>query len=278
MTTDAATAVGSSRTVLVSFLGAIVRKQGGWMPIAGAVDLLGEVGVDDSSVRSAVSRLKNRGWLAAEKRSGVKGYALTRLANDELSAGDAIVWHAPQAAPLVEGWCIVNFSIPETERAIRHQLRARLTLAGFGRAGAAVWIAPARALESARRVIRELDLASRCTLFVGHYEGERDLREIAREGWSLDDLEDRYDTFIETVGTRVEKLGAVEFVEPVVAFSHYLATIDQWRRLPYEDPGLPIELVGESWPAARAGALFEKTVTAFEGVALDHAGSRWPAA
>ncbi|MFD0331386.1 hypothetical protein ACFQZC_32685 [Streptacidiphilus monticola] len=66
-------AAGRSRTVLVSFLGAIVRKMGNWMPIAGTVELLAESGLDAASVRTAVFRLKKRGWLEPESRAGVRG-------------------------------------------------------------------------------------------------------------------------------------------------------------------------------------------------------------
>ena len=55
-----------TRTVMVSFLGSIVRRMGNWMPIAGTVDLMAQLGLDAPSVRTAVFRLKQRGWLAAE--------------------------------------------------------------------------------------------------------------------------------------------------------------------------------------------------------------------
>ena len=53
-----------SRTALVSFLGAVVRRTGNWMPIAGTIELMGQFGLDAPSVRTAVFRLKKRGWLA----------------------------------------------------------------------------------------------------------------------------------------------------------------------------------------------------------------------
>ena len=35
-----------TRTVLVTFLGAIGRRMGDWMPIAGTVELMGQFGLD----------------------------------------------------------------------------------------------------------------------------------------------------------------------------------------------------------------------------------------
>jgi len=108
----AAAGLQRSRTVLVSFLGSIVRPMGNWMPIAGTIELMGEFGLDAPSVRTAVFRLKKRGWLASETRSGSRGYALTLVALKALAAGDEIIWHARQSADLADGWCIVSFSVP----------------------------------------------------------------------------------------------------------------------------------------------------------------------
>jgi len=75
-----------SRTVVVSFLGSVVRRMGDWMPIAGTVDLMTQFGLDAPSVRTAVFRLKQRGWLTAETRGTARGYALTPLATATLAA------------------------------------------------------------------------------------------------------------------------------------------------------------------------------------------------
>ncbi len=155
-----------SRGALIGFLGSIVRPLGDWMPIGAAVELLGQAGVDESSVRTGVSRLKQRAWLAPEARGGARGYALTARATAALRAGDDVVWHARRPADLADGWCIVHFSVPESARTRRTRLRSRLAALGFGNVGSAMWIAPARMLEEARRAIDELELTGQCALFL----------------------------------------------------------------------------------------------------------------
>jgi phenylacetic acid degradation operon negative regulatory protein len=271
------TADGSrqSRTVLVSFLGAVVRRMGNWMPIAGTVDLMTQFGLDAPSVRTAVFRLKKRDWLASEIRAGMRGYALTDTALTALAAGDEIIWHARQPANLDEGWCVVNFSIPESARTKRYQLRAHLSALGFGNVGTAMWIAPARMQAAAERAIVELGLTSHCAIFVGDYVGGQDLASLLYESWDLTEIDLHYREFVDRFGDQADSLAAAGVIEPRHAFVTYLDVIDHWRKLPFRDPGLPRELLADDWSAPAAGALFERLVASLEGRALAHAARHW---
>ncbi|MEU0300444.1 PaaX family transcriptional regulator C-terminal domain-containing protein [Streptomyces sp. NPDC006175] len=265
-----------SRTLLVSFLGAVVRKMGGWMPIGATVELLAQSGLDASSVRTAVFRLKKRGWLESESRSGVRGYALTATALEALAAGDQVIWHARQPADLRDGWCLVNFSVPESARAKRHQLTAHLTSLGFGNTGSAVWIAPARMLPAAQAIIAELNLSGQCAVFVGHYAAGQDLTSLVRNGWDIDEIDRRYKEFIDAYEPEADRLARAPFIEGKQALITYLAVIDHWRKLPFRDPGLPLEVLTETWSGSAAVHLFERLVAILEGRALAHAAPHWP--
>ncbi|MDO9398781.1 MAG: PaaX family transcriptional regulator C-terminal domain-containing protein [Herbiconiux sp.] len=274
--TPAAAGARMSRTILVGFLGSVVRRMGNWMPIAGAVELMGQCGLDESSVRTAIFRLKQRGWLLPETRSRAKGYLLTEVALEALAAGDEIVWHARQSANLDDGWCIVNFSVPEAARAKRHKLRAHLASLGFGNIGSGVWIAPARMLDAAKRAIEELDLVGQSAVFVGHYAGGQELDELLRSGWDLPEIDRRYRDFIESHREQAAALEASGAIDGEEAFVTYVTVINQWRKLPFRDPGLPREILGDDWSAPAAGVLFERMVTLLEGRALAHAAAHWP--
>ena len=265
-----------SRTVVVSFLGAVVRPMGSWMPIGGTVDLVTQLGLDAPSVRTAVFRLTRRGWLESEVRDGIRGYGLTPTALDALNAGDEIVWHAKQPANLRDGWCIVSFSVPESARTRRHQLRSHLSSMGFGNVGAGVWIAPARMRDAAVRVIAELGLTERCAVFVGDYAGGQDLTQLLSESWDLEDIDARYREFIARhCGVRA-RLESGDGPDDRQAFVSYLGLIDEWRRLPYRDPGLPPEVLPADWAAPAAGELFERLVDLLGERALAYAAGYWP--
>ena len=264
-----------SRTMVVTFLGAVVRPLGGWMPIAAAVDLLAEVGLDAPGVRTAVYRLKKNGWLESTSHDGARGYSLTGEADATLAAGDEVIWHARRPADLADGWCIVHFSIPESMRARRHQLRAHLAHLGLGNAGTALWIAPARMREAAERAIADLDLTTYAAIFVGDYHGPQDLTELLYGSWDLTAIDQAYRDFIDAYAPRADELAGLR---GAAAFAAYLELIDRWRKLPFRDPGLPREVLDPKWSAPEATELFERLVAKLEKRALKHAKAHWPRA
>ncbi|CAA9364549.1 MAG: Transcriptional regulator, PaaX family [uncultured Nocardioidaceae bacterium] len=265
-----------SGTLLVSFLGSVVRRMGNWMPIAGGVELMGQVGLDPPSSRTAVFRLKQRGWLVSETRGDARGYVLTPLAQRALAEGDEVIWHARQPADIADGWCIVNFSVPESERSKRHQLRALVSSLGFGNVGTAMWIAPARMLSAAENAIAELGLDEYAAIFVGDYMGRQDLRSLLSASWDLDAINERYKAFLARYSTEVEGLSAQKTIDPQQAFITYLRGVDHWRKLPFRDPGLPRQVLAADWSAPQAAVLFEQLVSILERRALDYAAGFWP--
>lgn len=274
--TPGAGATPRSRTVLVTFLGSVVRRRGGWMPTSGTVELMASLGLDAPSVRTAVFRLKKRGWLAPETRAGVRGYALTGMALAALAEGDEVIWHARRPADLADGWCVVAVSVPESARAKRHRLRSHLSALGFGNVSTAVWLAPARMRPAAERAVGELGLTGHCSLFVGEYAGGQDLATLVRRSWDLEAIDDRYRDFMDRFGDRAAGPGTGGGRDPARDFVSYLELVDHWRRLPFRDPGLPAELLPADWAAPGAAAVFEQMVARLEAPALAHAAGHWP--
>jgi len=248
-------ALTQPRLMILNVYGAYGRRLGGWIAVAALVELLGDLGIDERAVRTAVSRMKRREALVAERRHRRFGYRLTPQAEAILDEGDRRILGRRQPAVLDDGWVVVVFSVPESERRKRHVLRSRLAWQGFGNVSAGVWIAPWRVAEEARALLVRLDLDGYVDLFHAHHEAFGATAEKVARWWDLDLLGAEYAQFIHeqsSVLARWRGGGG----DDRVAFVDYLSAVAAWQRFPYLDPGLPAELLPTTWAGQRAAQVF----------------------
>jgi phenylacetic acid degradation operon negative regulatory protein len=258
------------RQLIVTLYGLYAREDDGWLSVAALVRLLAGLGVEEPAVRSSISRLKRRGLLAAERRSGSAGYALTPAARQILDDGDARIF-GRRRATAADGWVLVVFSVPESEREKRHQLRSRLARLGFGTAAPGVWIAPGHLADEAVDVLRRLGLDGYVQLFRGDHLAFGDLSARVRDWWDLDTLRGRYATFLDRHGPVRVRWARRRRPDPERAFSDYVALVTDWRELPYADPGLPLAVLPPRWNGVRAAELFTDLGGRLAGPAHTHA-------
>ncbi|MFH8366627.1 PaaX family transcriptional regulator C-terminal domain-containing protein [Streptomyces sp. NPDC018031] len=265
------------RSLIVTFYGAYGRgtadRPTGPVPVAALIRLLGAVGVDPPSVRSAVSRLKRRGLLVSGRTpEGAAGYALSDAARQLLDDGDRRIYRRP-ADRSPDGWLLAVFSVPEQERHKRHLLRSRLARLGFGTAAPGVWIAPDHLYEETRHTLLRLGLASYVDLFRGHHAGFEPTADAVRRWWDLQALAGLHHRFLQVHEPVLRRWTRRRTDDPEQAYRDHLLALDSWRHLPYADPGLPPALLPEDWPGARAAEVF----TALHE-RLREAGARYVAA
>lgn len=214
---------------------------------------MADLGSEEQPVRSAISRLKRRGVLLSENRRGVAGYSLSSATLGVLAEGDIRIFERSRAS-LQDGWLLAAFTVPESERENRHALRSCLTQLGFGTASPGLWIAPATLLSEAQHTLDRRGLADYVDLFIGQYATARDLRDEVQSWWDLQELAAMYTDFIARATiTRADSPG----LTPERAFREYVPILTAWRRLPYLDPGLPLELLPAGWIGVTAAALFD---------------------
>ncbi|MEU3463256.1 PaaX family transcriptional regulator C-terminal domain-containing protein [Streptomyces sp. NPDC006733] len=246
-------------SLIVTFFGAYGRAEmDGRVPVAALIRLMGAVGVDPQSVRSAVSRLKRRELLVPDRVGGAAAYALSDDARQLLADGDRRIYGGPgPAAEDGDGsWVLAVFSVPETERHKRHLLRSRLARLGFGSAAPGVWIAPGHVQEEARHTLRRLELDPYVDLFHGTHGGFEPTASAVRRWWDLDAIAQLHRTFLDAHEPVLARWSRRQDVPPRDAFPDYLRALDSWRHLPYADPGLPTPLLPPAWPGARASQVF----------------------
>ncbi len=253
------------RSLIVTFYGAYGRGEPGAadgtaavVPVAALIRLLGALGVDPPSVRSAVSRLKRRGLLVpARTAGGAAAYGLSDAARELLEDGDRRIFGRPPARPS-DGWVLAVFSVPEQERHKRHLLRSRLARLGFGTAAPGVWIAPAQLYEETRHTLERLQLTPYVDLFTGTHAGFAATADAVARWWDLDAIAAQYRAFLEEQEPVLRRWARRRTVPPEAAYHDYLLALDAWRHLPYADPGLPAPLLPEDWPGGRAAEVFSR--------------------
>lgn len=258
------------RSLILSFYGAFVRRLGGWVAVSHLVTLMADLDLDEQAVRGAISRLKRRGWLVPSRRDGMVGYALSETARTALDQADERIYTGPAPADPIDGWGLVVFSVPETERHKRHLLRSRLSWLGFGNNAPGVWIAPRRLLVPARAQLTALGLTEYVDLFEASYLGFGDVRDLVDRSWDLAALRTRYAQFLAEHLPVLERWSATDHPDPRRAYVDYILALDRWRSLPFLDPGLPAELLPEGWEGHAAAALFRDLLTRLEESAYLH--------
>ena len=232
--------------LIVTVFGRYVRAHGGEIRIASLIEMMSALGVDAGVVRSSVSRLKQRGILMAE---GGGSYRLSSSLEAVFSAGDRRIFGSRRAEP-GDPWLLASFSIPESERPLRHQLRKILQRLGFGQVSGGLWIAPGLIADETGTALRRAGLDGYVELFLGSRMSSDPLEDAVRGWWDLAAMEPLYRGFVDTFE------GMLDEADEPAAFAAHVRAITQWRRLVYLDPGLPLDLLPEGWIGVEAGRLF----------------------
>jgi len=252
---DATARSARLRHLIVTVYGLYARHDGGWLSVATLIRLLADLGIDESAVRSAISRLKRRGILQSRRYGGSAGYQLSAEALAILREGDARIFRRRRAT-LADGWVLAVFSVPESQRHRRHVLRSELTRLGFGMVAPGVWIVPAHPRDTTAETLRRLELDAYADLFHAEHLAFGDPAGKIRRWWDLDELERQYESFIQLHEPVLRDWRHAGPPGEQEAFADYVRVLTDWRRLPYLDPGLPPELLPEDWVGIRAADLF----------------------
>jgi phenylacetic acid degradation operon negative regulatory protein len=265
-----ASGVSQPRQLIVTLYGLYARQNDGWLSVAAVVRLMADLGVDDQAVRSSISRLKRRGLLVAKRVDGAAGYTLSPVAHEILADGDARIF-GRRRATVADGWLLVVFSVPESERDKRYQLRSQLTRLGFGTVAPGVWVAPGHLEAEANEVLERLEVTGYAEVFRGQHVAFGDLRDNVSTWWDLDALRRLYADFLGRYRPVRERWAGRSDEEQGKAFAEYVEMVTAWRQLPYADPGLPLELLPADWNGVEAEELFGDLRELLAGPAGVHA-------
>jgi phenylacetic acid degradation operon negative regulatory protein len=241
----------SAKARLLTVLGELVLPHGGAVWTSTVVDALALCDVDERNARQALARLAEQGVVRSEKQGRRARWHLTDAGRRLLVEGTERIYALGTGDDRWDGrWLVVLCSVPEDQRAKRHQLRTRLEFAGFGFVAPGVAICPHVAREqAAEAVLAALDLRPGALVFRAEAGTSVAPDDLLRRAWDLDTLAASYAAFVTEVQARSPRRDDERFAALV-------DLVHEWRLFPFLDPGIPARLLPAHWPGRSARGLF----------------------
>lgn len=241
-----------ARSLVFDLFGDYLRYRGGEVRLRHLVALMGCFDVPETTVRVVVTRLRKEGWLASRREGRETVYGLTTAAWELLDEGRERIFDRSRG-PWDGQWHMVIYSVPESERAAREQLRKKLAWFGFGPLSASVWVSPHDRIDQVRKAFADFS-AVRLDTFHSRSEGSVADRDIAARAWDLHDLDRDYAALLADYAPRLAAYRTgLSSREALVQRMHL---VYDYRHFPFRDPDLPLELLPEGWHGRRAHDVF----------------------
>jgi phenylacetic acid degradation operon negative regulatory protein len=233
-------------SLVVTVFGDAIVPRGGAVLLADLITLLEGFRLNDSQVRTALSRLVADGWLAAERQGRRSLYRLTETgghrfeeATRRIYAGAPAAWHG--------AWHMV---ILPPDSASRDQLRKDLGWLGFGQLAPGVLLHPAPDPDSLASVVADLPAAERPLVIAGAaaFHAPPDLLQgLVARCWDLAALAESYRVFRAAFAALGDALADGFKPQPFPALLARLMLIHDYRRIILRDPLLPPRLLPGDW-------------------------------
>ena len=243
----------SAKDLLLTVLGEFTLPHERALWTSTVVKSLATLDIDERNARQAVARLAERSIVSSEKTGRRARWRITDRGTRLLTDGTKRIYEFGSDTHEWDGrWLIVLCSVPEEQRAKRHQLRSRLAFAGFGFASGGVAITPHVDREdTANRVLDELGLLPGAAVFRAEASALVETESLLADAWDLDALAASYQRFIGEFAGRAPR-------EPESRFAALVELVHEWRRFPFIDPEIPSSLLAPDWPGHRAKRVFDE--------------------
>ncbi|MFC6080138.1 PaaX family transcriptional regulator [Sphaerisporangium aureirubrum] len=253
------------QSLMFSFLGVYVLDRGTAVYSGSVIDVFARLGVSEEAVRSTLARMAKRNLLVRHRRGRKVYFGLTPHAVNVLEDGRRRVWETGAVNRGWDGtWTLVGFSLPDSRRSTRHDLRSRLIWAGFGLLQSGLWIAPGAM--DVTGVLDSLDLGDHVTVLTAKAFKPSETADLVRKAFDIEQIARRYRAFLAQWDTPRPLPSAPDDL------ARQLLLHTDWLQLVRQDPHLPAEHLPQDWPAIRAEQVFHSLAEEYGPRAAELAG------
>ncbi len=263
---DPAAQLPRPQSLMFSFLGIYVLHRGVAVYSGSVIDVFARLNVSEEAVRSTLARMVKRNLLTRHRRGRKVYFGLTPHAADVLKDGRRRVWETGAVNRDWDGtWTLVGFSLPDSRRSTRHDLRSQLIWNGFGLLQNGLWIAPGE--KDVTDLIASLELGDHVTVLTAGAFKPTETADLVRKAFDIERIAGRYRAFL----TQWDVPRPLPDAPDDLARQLLLHT--DWLQLVRQDPHLPAEHLPPDWPAIRAEQVFQTLAREYETRAAEHAAA-----
>jgi phenylacetic acid degradation operon negative regulatory protein len=232
-----------SRTgsIVITVFGDAIVPRGGSVWLGTLLGFFGELDIDASVVRTAMSRLTADGWFERNKVGRNSFYRLVQSGRQTFDIATKHIY-GPPASDWTGRFELLLIGNGEDRDASREALKN----AGFGSPLPGVWVAP-----SGVPVPEEAAGAIRLEVSAEDDSGRR----LLSESWPLHRTADAYQKFMKTFEPLHRWIISGERLTEADAFTARVLLIHHYRRVVLRDPLLPTSLLPADWPGRAARTL-----------------------
>jgi phenylacetic acid degradation operon negative regulatory protein len=241
--------------MLFTLFGDYIMQRGGEIWVGSLIRIAAEFGLSQQAVRSALSRMSQKGFLKIRHVGNRSYYGPTSRTKRLLEEGERRIF-VRNAGAWDRRWHILVYSIPERKRDVRAELRKQLAWIGFAPLSSGSWISANEVAEDAKALVSRLDIADNVEIFSSQHLGPSDERELAARCWDLEGINQRYRAFIEKWGPEFERARYAGTLPDSECFVQRFLLIHEYRKFFFIDPDLPPALLPDIWCGREACELF----------------------
>ncbi|HEU5185132.1 MAG TPA: PaaX family transcriptional regulator C-terminal domain-containing protein [Gemmatimonadaceae bacterium] len=235
--------------------------------VGSLITLLGHLGMSPMAVRTALSRMTHKGWLAVDRRGTRSFYGLTRRGRRLLEEGRQRIYHPLRDEAWDGSWYLVAYSIPERRRHLRDSLRVKLLWLGCGAVTNGLWISPHDVRAEVEGIAQTLRIERHVEIFRAEHLGFSSVAQLVDQCWDLPRINRRYEAFItrwKASRERCRECGIPHArgralppcTTPADCFVRRFLLVHEYRGFALEDPHLPRQLLPNGWKGDEAARVF----------------------
>jgi phenylacetic acid degradation operon negative regulatory protein len=265
----------SGTSLIMTIFGDCIFHRGGIISLASLIQLMDVFGFNERSVRTAVFRLVQNGWLVSEKIGRTSYYRVTESSRQRFIMADQKIYSFTHQE-WNQKWDLVLLSSVELENKLL--LKKELEWLGFANIATNVMAYPGCDHHKLQNLLLNLKMTEQVVVFKAEalllwQESYPTVKRMVETNWPVQELHQRYEKLIGVFREFFHLVENEEELDPVQAFQLRILLIHQYRRILLKDPNLPFELLPSNWLSINArnlsSNLYQTVVAAGEEFFMD---------